>query len=637
VVSAVGIAWALAGLLGMPFAPAALPLGVPGLALTLAPDALSWFFLLILCIAATAASVFAISRPAAPRTLVPFPLFIAAMALTLLAGDAFTLLLGFEAMSVASWLLVLAEDREDANREAARQYLGFAAFSGICLIGAMFLLAHAGPSGVPALSFAALRAAPVEGWRGVAVLVLVLLGAGSKAGLVPLHGWLPRAHPAAPSHVSALMSGAMTKVALYVIIRVLFDLAGGPHPRWWGVPLLAMGAASAVLGGLRANTAPDMKSALACSTIEHVGLIAVGLGLALIARAADLPALAALALGAALLHALNHGVFKTLLFLCAGAVQQSAGSRMLDRLGGLIRRMPVTAACALMGAAALAALPPGPGFASEWLLFQALLAGLRTGGVPVQMLLAVIAALMALAVGLAAAAAVRLIGIAFLGRPRSPRAAAAEDAPLPARAAMAGLAGLCLVLGLLPGPVLQMIDPALRHLLGAGMGERAGWLVLSAQAGTAGYAALGIALLMALAGLGALWAARRFAVSGHRVAPAWGGGFMAPPPWLPFGDPATQPSAAGFSQPLRRALGAPLLSARETVSVPPPASPDPARHVAREADLLDAWLLAPLARLRDRAAGSADRLQFLTIRRSLAVMVGVLVVFLALLALLEEL
>ena len=201
---------------------------------------------------------------------------------------------------------------------------------------------------------------------------------------MPLHAWLPLAHPAAPSHVSALMSGAMTKVALYVLARLLLDLCGPLQPAWWGVPLLALGACSALFGALRANLEGDTKVLLACSTIENIGFITVALGLALAFRGADLGPLAALAAGAALLHALNHGVFKTLLFLAAGAVAHGAGSRRLDRLGGLIHAMPVTALAALVGMAAAASLPPLSGFASEWLLLQSLLAGWRVGDIGFQ-------------------------------------------------------------------------------------------------------------------------------------------------------------------------------------------------------------------------------------------------------------
>jgi len=620
-------------LAGLSPATLALPFGLPGVGMTLGIDTLSAFFLLLLFTSATACAVYSLHPHGTEqaRTLPFFPPFIGAMALTLIAADGWSLVFGFELMSLASWAMVLARPDEAESRDAALLYLGMAAFGAACLIPMIGLLAPAAGD----LRFAAMRAAAPGGWRATAILALVLLGAGSKAGLVPLHVWLPLAHPAAPSHVSALMSGAMTKVALYVIIRVVFDLCGPAQPMWWAVPLLAAGAASAVLGALRANTEPDTKSVLAASTIEHVGFIAIGLGIALAARAADLSSLAALALGGALLHALNHGVFKTLLFLGAGAAQTGAGTRLLSRLGGLIHPMPVTTACVLVGAAALAALPPLSGFASEWLLFQSVLAAPRIGGLGLQVLVTIVAALMALAAGLAAAAAVRLVGVAFLGRPRTPRAAAAEEADRPARIAMIGLAILTLLLGLFPGPVLSLAEPALRRLVSGGMADRAGLLAIAAQDDSAGYAAPGIALLLGLFVAATIWIVRRHAVAGELRGPAWDCGFAAPPAWLPFGDPATQYSGASFSEPLRRTLGASILAAREDVGFVRPGDPAPARLTVQARDPAFTFLFDPLAAAREKLSGFADRMQFLTIRRTLSVMFIALVLFLIIVAWLE--
>ncbi|MBN9560164.1 MAG: hydrogenase 4 subunit B [Alphaproteobacteria bacterium] len=623
-------------LAGAPAEGFVLPLGPPGANAQIGVDALSGWFLLLVFVTGAACSVAALAPHGEEdrRALPFFPAFIGAMALTLLAADSFTLVFGFELMSLASWAMVLARHEEEEARDAALLYLGIAAFGAACLIPAFALLAPLTPQGLD-LRFVAMRAVPPEGWRATAVLVLVLLGAGSKAGLAPLHVWLPLAHPAAPSHVSALMSGAMTKVALYVVVRVLFDLCGPVQPLWWAVPLLVLGAVSAVLGGLRASLEADLKSVLAASTIEHVGFIAIGLGLALAARAVDLPALASLALAAALLHALGHGVFKTLLFLCAGAAQHGAGSRLLARLGGLIHQMPVTTACALAGCAGLAALPPGPGFASEWLLFQSVLAAPRIGGIAMQTLFAVVAALMAMAAALAAAAAVRLIGVAFLGRPRTPRAAAAEEAAPAARWAMIGLAALAALLGLLPGPVLALAAPALRALTGSDMADRAGWLAVAPTAEATGYSPIAIALLLTAAGAALILVLRRWTVAGSRRGPFWANGFAAAPAWLPFGDPETQYGGASFAQPLRRSLGTALLAAREAVDMPAPGDTRPARLHAEHSDPADTLLFAPIARLRELLSAQADRMQLLTIRRVLSVMFAALVLFLAVIAMLE--
>lgn len=628
-----GLAAAFAALLTGQSAALALPVGLPGAGSRLALDALSAALLLPVLVSAAASAASVAWAPEESGPTAPLlPLFVGCMALTLLAGDGFTLVLGFEGMSLASWGLVLANHRDDGARPAALLYLGMAVFGGACLIPAMALLAPAaGPfleQGALDLSFAAVRAAPPEGWKGTAVLALALLGAGSKAGLAPGHLWLPLAHPAAPSHVSALMSGGMTKVALYVLIRVLFDLCGPATPVWWGVPLLVMGAVSAVLGALRANAEADLKAVLAASTVENVGLIAVGLGAALLARGADLTSLAALALGGALLHALAHGTFKTLLFLVAGAVQHGAGTRRLSHLGGLIHRMPVTAAAALVGGASLAALPLSAGFAGEWVLFQGVLAAPRVGGLALQTGLAVTAASMALAAALAAAAAVRLIGVAFLGRPRTAAAAAALEAPRHVRAVLAGLAALSVALGLLPGPALRLLDPAVRAMLGADL-DGAGLLAVATEAAVPGYAAPGLALLLALCGGAIVWAVRARTVPGARRAPAWDCGFGAS---SAEGSPATQYGAGSMAQPLMRAFGGPVLDAREATETPPPGDTGPARHAATRRDPAEPFLHAPVLRMRERLSGAADQLGFMTVRQALNVVLAGLVGLLALVA-----
>lgn len=624
---------ALAALLGdAPPAPLTLPFGPPWAAIRLGLDGLSAWFLLLLGLTGACASFFALAHPAGPaRCLPPFPLFLAGMALTLAATDAFVLLLGFELMSLASWALVAAEHDKPENRAAARLYLMFALLAGACLVPAFGLLAgHAG-----AIDFATMRAAPPEGWTAAAVLALGLLGAGAKAGLLPFHAWLPLAHPAAPSHVSALMSGAMTKVALYVLARLLLDLCGPAQPAWWGIPLLVLGAGSALLGALRANLEDDTKTLLACSTIENIGFIVLGLGLALAFRGADLGPLAALAAGAALLHALNHGIFKTLLFLVAGSVLHSAGSRKLDRLGGLIHAMPVTAGCALVGAAAAASLPPLSGFASEWLLLQSLLAGWRVSDIGFQVLAAAAAALAAMAAALAAAAMLRLFGLVFLGRPRSPRGAGAHEVSATERAALLLPAGLTLLLGLFPGMLLGLAAPALRILTGrpAEAPARGAWL--TAGEGAAGYAPLAIALLLALACLGVALLVRRRSPNATQRGPVWNCGFIDPGPHLPFGDPLTQPGAGGIAQPLRRMLAGGLLRAHERVDMPRPGETRAGHYAAGFEDPSGPLLLAPVAALRDGIAARAERLRDLTIRQCLSLGFTTLVGLLALLAWLE--
>src|SRR5580692_2198968 len=318
-----------------------LPLGLPWLGAHFQLDQLTSFFLVVVNLGGAAASLYGLGygrHESAPHRVLPFfPAFLAGMNLVLLADDAFSYLLCWEFMSLASWALVMAHHREPGNAKAGYIYLVMAGFGTLALLLAFGLLA--GPAGD--YGFAAIRAAQHTPYVAALVLILMLLGAGSKAGLVPLHVWLPLAHPAAPSHVSALMSGVMTKVAIYGFIRVVFDLLG--PPAWWAsVIVLLLGGVTAVMGILYAMMEKDLKRLLAYSTIENVGIIFVSLGLALAFQANGLKLAAALAFTAALFHALNHSFFKSLLFFGAGAVLMSTGERDMDRLGGLIHRMPHT-------------------------------------------------------------------------------------------------------------------------------------------------------------------------------------------------------------------------------------------------------------------------------------------------------
>jgi formate hydrogenlyase subunit 3/multisubunit Na+/H+ antiporter MnhD subunit len=617
-------------------APLLLPVGPPWAPLSLAVDGLSAWFLLLLGAVGAAAGLFAWTQEATapPRRLIAYPLFLFGMALTLGAADGFTLIFGFEAMSLTSWGLLAAralESRGEDERLAARLYLGFAIFGAACLIPAIALMG--GLAGD--LSFAGLRAAPVQGGMAALVMALVLLGAGSRAGLVPLHGWLPIAHPVAPAGVSALMSCAMTKVALYVVARLLLDLGGPAQPPGWGAPLLVLGAASALLGALRATQEVDSKVLLACSTIEHVGLVAMGLGLSAILRAADLGPLASVAAGAALLHALGHALFKTLLFLAAGEVEHGAGSRRLDSLGGLIHAMPLVALCTLFGAAAAAALPPLVGFAGEWLLLQALLSAWRIGALWVQVLVAVATAVAALSAALGAAAMLRFWGLIFLGRARTPRTLGAQEAAPPARAALVALVVLSVGAGLLPGSLLALAAPAVAQISGHAGLVVAGPLVVSASTVASDYWPLGVLGLLALFAGGMAAVLRRWSPHPAARGPVWDGGFIAPPAHLPFGDPATQASAAGFAQPLRRLLGGRLLMAREVVHLAAPGDPAPARLEAGFHDPVLPALLRPLSAGRERLAGAAEWLRDLGIRQFLGIAFGTLLLLLVLLALVD--
>src|SRR5262245_44866727 len=364
IVSAAALAVSVAALLAQsPEQIVTLPFGLPWLGAHFRLDALSAFFLAVVNLGGATASLYALGygrHEHAPQRVLPFyPLFLAAMNLVVVADDAFTFLFAWEFMSLSSWALVVAHDRERENLYAGYVYIVMASFGTLALLLAFGLLA--GSDG--AFAFAAIR----DGYHASAltsfVVILVLIGTGSKAGLVPLHAWLPLAHPAAPSHVSALLSGVMTKVAVYAFVRIVFDLIGAP-PWWTSLLVLALAGVTCAMGVLYALMQHDLKRLLAYHTVENIGIIFIGLGLALAFQAYGFRAAAALAFTAALLHVLNHSLFKTLLFLGSGAVLTATGERDMEKLGGLIHGMPLTAFTFLVGCVPISALPPLNGFVS---------------------------------------------------------------------------------------------------------------------------------------------------------------------------------------------------------------------------------------------------------------------------------
>jgi formate hydrogenlyase subunit 3/multisubunit Na+/H+ antiporter MnhD subunit len=441
-----------------------LPVGLPLSTTTLGLDALSAAFAVIVNVVCALVSVYAIgygTHAKEPRRVVPFfPAFVAAMNVVLLAQDAFSFLVGWEVMSLTSWALVVSEDRSATNRRAGIVYIIMASGGALTLLLAFGVLA--GTQG--GYSFELMRAAASThaGWL---VLLLALIGAGSKAGLVPLHAWLPLAHPAAPSHASALMSGVMTKVAVYGFIRIVFDLAG-PAAWWWSVPVLIVAGLTALLGVLYALMEHDLKRLLAYHTVENIGIIFVGLGLALAFQASGMKTAAALAVVASVFHVANHSLFKSLLFLGSGAVLSATGERDMERLGGLTRKMPLTAATFLVGCIAISALPPFNGFVSEWLTFQAILLSPQLPQWIPRLVVPAVGATLACAAALAAACFVKAFGVTFLGRARSSATDRAMDPDLWSTGAMAILAALCLMAGVLPGYVIDglsaVTDPVAR-------------------------------------------------------------------------------------------------------------------------------------------------------------------------------
>ena len=603
-----------------------LPLGLPWQGAHFRLDALSAFFAFVTGLGGAVASLFALGygrHEQSPQRVLPFyPLFLAGMNLVVLADDAFSFLLSWEFMSLTSWALVMSHHQNRDNARAGYVYLVMAGFGTLALLLAFGLLAAGG-----GYTFDAMRAAAQAPATSFLVLALVLLGAGSKAGVVPLHAWLPLAHPAAPSHVSALMSGVMTKVAVYGFIRIVFELQGSPQ--WWsGFLVLVVGGATAVIGVLYALMQHDLKRLLAYHTVENIGIIFIGLGLALAFDANGLPAAAALALTAALFHVFNHSVFKSLLFFGAGAVLAATGERDMERLGGLIHRMPKTAFAFLVGCFAISALPPLNGFVSEWLTFQAILQSPELPQWALKIMVPAVGGMLALSAALAAACFVKAFGISFLGRPRSDAARDARETDGFSLAAMFALAALCFAAGILPGYVIDALAPAMQSLLGERMPLQAGvdWMsIVPVAAGRSSYNGWLVFAFIALSASLAVVIIHRFASRARRRAPAWDCG-------TPDPDPATQYTASSFAQPIRRVFGAWLFAAREQVEMPPPGSIAPARHVAILRDLVWDRLYAPVAGAVGFAADKLNVLQFLTIRRYLSLVFLALVILLLVLA-----
>jgi len=604
-----------------------LPLGLPWIGAHFRVDALSALFLVIVNLGGAAACLYGLgegrSERSPERVLPFFPAFLAGMNLVLVADDAYSFLLSWEFMSLASWALVMAHHREDDNARAGYVYIVMASFGTLTLLLAFALLA--GPAG--GYAFDAMRtASATPGVAGLAFL-LALIGAGSKAGIVPLHVWLPLAHPAAPSHVSALMSGVMTKVAVYGFVRIVFELAG-PWDWWWSVPVLMVGAGTALLGVLYALMQHDLKRLLAYHTVENIGIIFIGLGLALAFGSFSMPSVAALALTAGLLHAFNHSLFKSLLFFGAGAVLSATGERDMEHLGGLIHNMPRTAFAFLVGCVAISALPPFNGFVSEWLTFQAILLSPYLSSWMLKILIPAVGALLALSAALAAACFAKAFGITFLGRPRTDAARRARETDRFTLAAMMTLAALCLIAGIVPGLFIDALGPAASILVGGRMPAQLGnaWLSIAPIAQSrSSYNGLLVFLFIAASASLAASFIHRFASDALRRAPPWDCG-------APDASPATQYSAESFAQPIRRVFGAVAFVVRERIDMPSPGETRPARFDLRLSDRIWDALYEPLVGFVERASLRLDRLQFLTIRQYLSVVFGALVTLLVVLA-----
>ncbi|TAL88676.1 MAG: hydrogenase 4 subunit B [Rhodanobacter sp.] len=529
---------------------AVLPLGLPDLPFHVRLDALSGCFLLLLGAVGAGISVFAagyfrVGEGTAPGLLcLQYHTFLASMAMVILADDAYLFMVAWETMALSSYFLVTTQHRIPEIQSAGFLYLLIAHVGALALL-LCFGVLHGGSW---LMTFDAMRGATLSpAWAGVA-FGLALFGFGAKAGLVPLHVWLPEAHPAAPSPVSAMMSGLMLKVAIYGLLRVSFDLLHD-GPWWWGMLTLVLGLGTGLFGAVFAAVQTDMKRLLAYSSIENIGLIVAAIGLAMLAYAFDMRLLAALALAAALLHTFNHALFKSLLFLATGSVLHATHERSLGKLGGLIRRMPWVATLALIGTLALAGLPPLNGFVSEWLLLQAFL---TTPSIPhafINMIVPLGAAVVVLTAALAGYVMVKFYGVVFLGQPREPSLMQAQDAGWLERIGLAWLALGCILIGVFPQAALDLVAAVTRTLVGSEVQRGpAPWWIAPVARMQASYS--GLWLLLGMAGVIAVMfvLVRRMYHGRMRRTPPWNCGY-------PALTPRMQDTAEGFGQPIRHMFG----------------------------------------------------------------------------------
>lgn len=524
-----------------------LPIGLPDLPFHLRLDALSGFFLFLLGSATLGVSVYAMgyfrsmADDQAGLLALWYHTFLAGMSLVLLADDAYAFMVAWEVMALSSYFLVTTDHKIPEIRRAGFLYLL------IAHVGAVSLLLSFGvlQGGQGAYTFDYMRLAETTPfWASVAFL-LSLFGFGAKAGLVPLHVWLPEAHPAAPSPVSALMSGVMLKTAIYGLLRITFDLLN-IQIGWWGTLALGLGLLTALYGVIFAAVQSDMKRLLAWSSIENIGIIVAAFGLTLIFYTDGKGALAALSLTALLYHSLNHAFFKSLLFIGTGSVLHATHERRMGHLGGLMRLMPWTAWLTLVGALAIAGLPPLNGFISEWLLLQAFLLTPGLSQPYLNMVIPVAAAIVALAAALAAYVMVKFFGIIFLGQPRDPALHEAHEASWPERIGMLWLAAGCVLLGLLPAQFTTALAPVVRLLTGQTLVNDGNWLMLApVSAERASYAPLiFFAVIAVVLLLTFVWVRKVYHGRVRRSDP-WDCGY-------PEQDARMQDTAEGFGQPIRQ-------------------------------------------------------------------------------------
>jgi hydrogenase-4 component B len=526
---------------------------VPWVDLTVKLDGLAAFFLLIVSLLALCLSVYSFGYVRAFYGRKPicvlaalFNALLLATSLVFTANNAFFFLIVWEVMALSAYALVSFEHEKTETRNAGVVYFIMSHVGTGCLtLG--FLVLFQTTHDYSFESFRGLGDSLSPGRRDGAFL-LFLIGFGVKAGIVPLHVWLPVAHPVAPSNVSALLSGVLIKTGIYGLVRVLYGFLGTP-PNWWGVTVLTIGTVSAVLGVLYALMEHDLKRLLAYHSIENIGIILMGLGASLMFLHTGQTGLATLALIAGLYHTINHAIFKALLFLGAGAVLHATHTRNMEKLGGLIKRMPKTAFFFLIGAVAISALPPLNGFVSEWLTYQSLLQGFGTTASLVRLMFPLSGAMLALTGALAAACFVKAFGITFLAQPRSEEARHAREASATMLLGMGLLTAACVFLGLFPTTFIRLLDPVTLQLTGEQLSSQLavgnGLVLGNTQALGGTVSTLGIALmgLCLLPVPFALWLVlgRRTKV---RIGPTWDCGLQGLTPQMEY-------TATGFSKPIR--------------------------------------------------------------------------------------
>ena len=517
--------------------------------LSISMDALSGFFASFIAFVGIATSIYSVSYVAeyakkgysVGRFGFLYNIFLLSMILVVAAQNALLFLILWEIMAMSSYFLVTYEHKEESVQSAGFVYLLIAHVGAVALTLMFFALA----SGAGSFDFSSFHAEAYSPLLASAIFILALIGFGSKCGIIPLHIWLPLAHPQAPSNISALMSGVMLKTAIYGLVRVLFGFLGVSEGAqlWWGVLVLAIGIVSSILGVLYSLLEHDIKRLLAFHSIENIGIIFIGIGAALLFSHAHLSALAALSLFAALYHTLNHALFKSLLFLGAGSIIHATHEKNIDELGGLAKYMPITAILFLTGAASIAAIPPLNGFASELLTFQALLGGVSPGAaVSHYISLALVVAVLALALtsALAVGAFIKAFGIPFLGQPRTSHVQKARESPNAMLFGMALLALACVAAGIFPSLLAQSSIGMLQSL---DFGNTTAVSIAAAAIPN------GMILLLLIAGSALLawllWTAgkdRR-----QHTGETWGCGYQ-------DGTPRMEYSAAGFAMPVTRAL-----------------------------------------------------------------------------------